>query len=523
MKGIFFLSLYCIYPFILYSQDEALKIIANEIKIENLKKKVYFLASDSLQGRNTYQKGQKEAAAYIAGYFRQNNLQQIENADSFYQVLTRYKVQQGYSFIRKKEDIEKKHRFPFSLSFANSDYTDTSDVEFVFAGRATEKDLSGLDVKNKALVFFADSLIQGIQKVNELSTVLPGTKMVICLNNKRNLPRFVNLFKQKLIKISQVKSFNDLTTYYYRLCADEITREKLETAEFIKDRLDSDRRIGFSVISEEHLELIFEIKAKKLYKLSRKNVKSKNNLLTHLPNPVVNHSIKCMHKTDTLTTENIIAYIEGTEKKGEAIVVSAHYDHLGIKYNGGVCLGADDNASGTAALMEIASAFAKAAEKGIRPKRSVVFIAFTGEEKGLVGSWHYVNNPLFPLDKTLCNINMDMIGRNHNDKMKNSNKVFLVGRNKKKHQRKRAFQNINKHYKLVKLDTHPPFIHKLMWMFGSDHHAFQLKDVPSMVIFTGNHKDYHTPADTPDKLNYEKLTKIARLVFLSVWELADKE
>jgi hypothetical protein len=122
MKGIFFLSLFYLYPFVLFSQKEALKTIANEIKIENLKEIVYFLASDSLKGRKTYQKGQKDAAYYIAGSFMQNDLQTLEKADSFYQVFTRYKLQPSYSFIRKKEEIGKKIKFPFSLSFANSDY-----------------------------------------------------------------------------------------------------------------------------------------------------------------------------------------------------------------------------------------------------------------------------------------------------------------------------------------------------------------------------------------------------------------
>lgn len=245
-------------------------------------------------------------------------------------------------------------------------------------------------------------------------------------------------------------------------------------------------------------------------------------MLIGIPNIKIKQGIFYKERIDTLTSENVIAFIEGTEKKDEAIILTAHYDHVGKNYNGGLCLGADDNASGTAALMEISGAFAEAQKIGLKPKRSVIFIAFTGEEEGLVGSWHYVNNPLFPLKNTICDINMDMIGRNHKDKDKYKNKVFLIGRNPDKQERKKTFKKINREYDLLKLDTHPPFIPKIMWLFGSDHHSFQMKKIPSTVLFTGDHDDYHTPGDIPDKINYEKLTEISKLVFLACWELANQ-
>jgi len=489
--------------------------ITDSIKIQNVKENLYFLASDSLGGRKTYEKGQKYAAAFIAEKFDSYHLNQLKGSEGYYQKFIRYKLQGSMALLKNT-----KHSI-YSFFFSNRPVKDTSEIEFLFAGRATKKDFQSLDIKNKAIVFLADNLSEGIKKADELSCDFPDEIFCMCLKDKRTTPRFVNFFRQKPLKISEVTGFKDFKEYFSRLYFNELNKEEVENGEYINKRLDSTKNIRLYVIGKEQLEKLFGLKAGKLYKKAHKNIKSKTNLLLNIPEVKVKQFATFIEKIDTLQTENVIAAIEGTDKKDEAIIISAHYDHLG-KQSKGIYPGADDNASGTTALIEIAGAYGRAAQNGIRPKRTVIFIAFTGEEKGLVGSWHYVNNPLFPLDKTVCDINMDMIGRNHKDKQKNINKVFLIGRDPGKHERIKIFKQVNKQYNCVNLDTHPPFIHKIMWLFGSDHHAFQMKGVPSNVIFTGDHKDYHTPADTPDKINYEKLTQIAKLLFLSTWELANE-
>ena len=130
------------------------------------------------------------------------------------------------------------------------------------------------------------------------------------------------------------------------------------------------------------------------------------------------------------SSNNVVAFIEGSEKAEEIIIISAHMDHIGIDDSGDVFQGADDNASGTAALLEIAQAFQKAKNDGLGPKRSLLFIHFTAEEKNLRGSEFYVNNPIFPLEKTVSNLNADMIGRIDPKREGNRNYIYLIGSDK---------------------------------------------------------------------------------------------
>jgi len=501
---------------IIQSQSSEIKAIADEIKIENLKEKVYFLASDSLQGRKTYHIGQKIAANYIAANFQDNNLLNFKSTDGYYQKLIRYKLYDNHTIIKKnKKSIT-------GYFYSNTNFEENAEYDYIFAGKANDKDFEGLDLKNKAIVFIVDSLSEGIMKINELSLKYPQNSFVICMNNKRNYKFFETVFVQKPLKISEVKSFKDLQSYEWRLSSNDLNKEKIDYAEFIPQKLDTVRHIDFTAIGEKQLEQLFDIKAKKLYKIARKNKRKSKNLLVDVLTVKAKQNKYYKKQIDTLFTENVIGYIEGTDNKEEALIITAHYDHLGKNYKDSICLGADDNASGTAALMEIAGAFAKTQQLGLKPKRSIIFIAFTAEELGLVGSWHYVNNPLFPLENTVCNINMDMIGRNAKDKEKNINKVFIAGRGKDNHQRKKLFKKVNKQYKLLEVDIHPPFFNNITWIFGSDQHSFHMKDIPSNIVYTGDHDDYHTPRDTPDKINYEKLTKIAQLVFLTTWQMANK-
>lgn len=517
MKPTFVLLIVLFFTQVIQSQNGELKAIAEKITIENIKEKVYFLASDSLQGRKTYQKGQKNAANYIASFFKKNKLIQFAGAIDYFQKFAHYRIQSNYSRIVKNG------KNLFAFLYSNTNLNDSSVLEYVFAGRANEKDLSGLDLKSKSIVFFADNLTEGIKKVNHLSIKYPDNTFVICLNNKRTYPLLENVFKQKPLKISEVKSFKDLKSYNYRLQSNYLNKEKIDSAEFVDDQLDSVRNIHFTAIGEEQLEQLFEIKAKKLYKITRKNQKSPHNLLIELPHAKAKQYKYYKKYIDTLHTENVIGYIEGSDKKEEAIIITAHYDHIGKTYKDSIFRGADDNASGTAALIEIAGAFSLSVQKGFKPKRSIVFIAFIGEELGLVGSWHYVNNPLFPLEKTICNINMDMIGRNCKDKEENISKVFIAGRDKGNRHRKKLFKKVNKQYDLLEVDIHPPFFNNIMWIYGSDQHSFHMKNIPSNIVYTGDHNDYHTPRDTPDKINYEKLSKIARLIFFTTWQMANDD
>ncbi|AQX83883.1 M28 family peptidase [Elizabethkingia bruuniana] len=221
-------------------------------------------------------------------------------------------------------------------------------------------------------------------------------------------------------------------------------------------------------------------------------------------------------------SENILAYIEGSEKPNEIIVVSAHYDHVGMN-NGQIYNGADDDGSGTVGVMAIAEAFHKAKKAGHGPKRSILFLHVTGEEKGLFGSSYYSDNPIFPLANTVADLNIDMIGRVDPLHKDNPNFVYVVGSEMLSSQLKEAVEKANKATHNLYLDykyddpKDPDRIY-----YRSDHYNFAKHNIPIAFFFDGIHEDYHKPTDTPDKIDYPLLMKRTQLVFAIAWDLANR-
>lgn len=223
-------------------------------------------------------------------------------------------------------------------------------------------------------------------------------------------------------------------------------------------------------------------------------------------------------------SENVVAFIKGSEKPNEILIVSAHLDHEGIDDDGNIYFGADDDGSGTVALLEMAQAFNLAVKDGFRPKRSILFLHLTAEEIGLHGSRYYVNNPIFPLENTISNLNIDMIGRADKKHLKNPNYVYLIGSNrlsKELHYVSEkindTFFNLDLDYKYNDEDDHNRYYYR------SDHYNFASHNIPVIFYFNGEHEDYHQITDTPDKINYPLLEKRTRLIFATAWQLANQE
>jgi Zn-dependent M28 family amino/carboxypeptidase len=222
-------------------------------------------------------------------------------------------------------------------------------------------------------------------------------------------------------------------------------------------------------------------------------------------------------------SENIWAYIEGSEKPDEIIVISAHYDHVGIK-DGEVYNGADDDGSGTVALLEIAQAFEIAKKEGHGPKRSILFLHMTGEEHGLLGSSYYSEHPLFPMAKTITDINIDMIGRHDEFHNESSNYVYLIGSDYLSTDLFNICEAANKNY--VKLSLDYKFNDRAdpnRFYYRSDHYNFAKNGIPSVFLFSGVHADYHKPTDEVDKIEFEALKKRTQLAFSIAWELANRD
>lgn len=222
-------------------------------------------------------------------------------------------------------------------------------------------------------------------------------------------------------------------------------------------------------------------------------------------------------------SENIWAFIEGSEKPNEIIVISAHYDHIGVK-DGEVFNGADDDGSGTVALLEIAQAFKIAKNEGHGPKRSILFLHVTGEEHGLHGSRYYAENPLFPLANTITDINIDMIGRRDELHKDSNNYVYLIGSDYLSTDLYNICEDANKKYVNLFLDY--KFNDRAdpnRFYYRSDHYNFAKNGIPSVFLFNGVHADYHKATDEVDKIEFDALTKRTQLAFAIAWELANRE
>ena len=222
--------------------------------------------------------------------------------------------------------------------------------------------------------------------------------------------------------------------------------------------------------------------------------------------------------------KNVVAYIEGDEHPDEYIILSAHLDHVGME-DGEIFNGADDDGSGTVALLEIAEAFKEAANNGHGPNRSIVFLHVTAEEMGLIGSKYYTDNPIVPLKNTVTNLNVDMIGRTDPQRPKrNREYIYIIGSDKISQE----LHDINEEVNNIYLDIDLDYIfnaedHPDRFYYRSDHYNFAKKGVPIIFYFSGTHEDYHQPTDTVEKIQYDLLELRTRLIFHTAWELANRD
>ena len=248
------------------------------------------------------------------------------------------------------------------------------------------------------------------------------------------------------------------------------------------------------------------------------------NILSPTSDSIYFQKVPSSYFTDeTKDTENVLSYIEGTEYPEEVIIISAHLDHLGVVENQ-IYYGADDDGSGNVALMEMAQAFKIAKENGHGPKRSILFLHLTAEEIGLQGSKYYTENPAFELDKTIANLNIDMIGRVDKYHTNNENYVYLIGSDRLSKELHYLSEKVNDAYTQLELDyKYNDENDSNKYYFRSDHYNFAQNNIPVIFYFNGEHEDYHKATDTPDKINYNLLEKRTKLIFATAWQIANQE
>jgi Zn-dependent M28 family amino/carboxypeptidase len=253
--------------------------------------------------------------------------------------------------------------------------------------------------------------------------------------------------------------------------------------------------------------------------------------------------------TDPGHGENVIGIVEGSDPvlKNEYVIISAHLDHIGLSAplpdGHNVNNGADDDGSGSVGVLAMARAFADGAAKGIRAKRSVLFLWNGGEEKGLLGSQYFAQFPPVDLAKVVANLNMDMIGRTKSEKsvdpnqthvLVNPGEVLLIGPNISSDDLEEVIEGVNNNYQKMKLNhfydtTAPDATHDNLGpqpngqrvFYRSDHYNFAKVGIPIAFFTTGLHVDYHRATDTPDKIDYQAMQQISRTVAATAWSLAN--
>ncbi len=498
-----------------YKLDNDGTSFAAGIKADELKSLVYALASDSMQGRETGEEGQRIAAQFIAKQFKDAGLPPKGDKGFFQKILLQSFTWKDIGFKVGDQEFTNRKDFYVYPTF-NPDRPLTELKEVIFVGYGIEdakyNDYGKAEVAGKAVVFYngepmtaeGKSLITGSEFRSNWS--IDWRKKVQLAKSKGAIAVFIidPNFEESLKKNRKAISTNGWkpvgtdpdaiandfipNVFISPDLAKAILGDKANKAESeLSDLRDGDK---FKPV---------KVKAKIALRLDK--------------------------ESQTLEGSNVLAVIEGTDEKlkKEFVFVTAHYDHLGMSDSTVIYYGADDNASGTSGVIEIARAFAEAKKQGVGPKRTVVCMLVSGEEKGLLGSKYYTEFPLFPLDKTTVDINIDMIGRIDDRHKDNPNYIYVIGSDRMSTALHDINELVNKEHTKLELDykynakDDPNHYYE-----RSDHYNFAEKGIPVVFYFNGTHPDYHRPTDTPDKINYEVLAKRAQLAFYVAWEAANR-
>ena len=317
-------------------------------------------------------------------------------------------------------------------------------------------------------------------------------------------------------KYAESITYNELSELLYEFASDEFEgRNTGEPGQKLAVNFIRDFYKANDIVKADNTEDYFQ---KFLVDFSKRQVAKPNNI-----NPLESSSID-EENIDWVKTENVAAIIKGDVYPNEYIVLTAHLDHVGIE-DGEIYNGADDDGSGSMALLEIAQAFKLAELDGNKPKRSIVILHVSAEEKGLLGSKYYAENPLYPLNETITNLNVDMIGRTDPTRESdNDNYIYLIGTDRLSSMLHETSEKVNSRTVNLELDYRfNAWDDPNRFYERSDHFNFAKNNIPVIFYFSGTHEDYHGPGDTPDKIRYDLLTQRSRLIFHTAWEIANMD
>jgi len=478
----------------LSAQDVGPQKYADQISADDLKEYLSILASDAMEGREAGKRGQKMAAAFIRAHFEDLGLTGPIGGN-YYQTIDLYTTVPGETYVAS--GANRFSNFADVIYYSGTDTDGEISIPLVFIGNGTEAELDQVDVKNKGVFLLAQTEWIGGNKAVALARER-GAKIVFVCNTET---------KESFDKqASQIRKMND---------DHALSLSKPVPSTFT--------RPGLFIVSPLVVDKLFGVSLDILKKAALEDPKKKA-IKKFKP---VKISYKASTEIKVVKSENVLGLLEGTDKKDELVIITSHFDHIGVDEGGEgdiVNNGADDDGSGTVAVMEMAKVFADAKKNGQGPRRSILFMAFTAEESGLLGSDFYSRHPVFPLQNTVVNLNIDMIGRRDYKHADSLPYIYVIGADKISSALNSVSESVNKKYSNLIFDyTYNDMNHPDRLYYRSDHWNFAKKNIPIIFYFDGIHEDYHEPGDEVEKIEFDLLTKRAQCIFYTAWEIANRD
>jgi len=490
--------------------------LAYTITAQEMKRHLTTIASREFEGRETGTEGQKKAAEYIAGYFQMLEFPAVGKEGGYFQKINFF-AQNWENIDLEMNGQALRHLWDYYSLPADNSSRDWQDIsELVFLGYGIEdpaySDYEGTDVTGKAIIIYPNEPQKG-----------DGTYLISGNNTPSdwsgNLTKKLQTAKAHGVNVVFVIDNN------FKKNVSDARKEILNRRLAMVESIPEERNLANNVfLSSEVARKMIGKHFKKVVKARKRIQKKGKSRSVNIP---VELRLRQSKSVRSLSGENVLGFMEGTDPdlKEELLIVTAHYDHLG-KRGEDIYYGADDNGSGTTTVLEVAQAFAEAKRKGWGPRRSVLFMLVSGEEKGLLGSQFYVEYPVFPLENTIANVNVDMVGRVDPKHQENevADYIYVIGSNRLSTELHQINEEANTKYTQLELDyTYNAEDDPNRYYYRSDHYNFAERGIPAIFYFNGTHADYHRTTDTVDKINFEKMEKIGRLVFHTCWELANRD
>ncbi len=488
--------------------------LAKTITASELEQHARTLASSEFEGRETGTEGQRKAAAYLAGVFESYGLPKVVEG-SYSQKISFLAENWDKISVEVNKEVLRNFQDFYAWPSANTNVEMNAGNEVLFLGYGIDdeqySDYAGADVAGKAILIYAGEPF--------------GKDSISVVSGKRGPSVWSQNWR---LKVRAAKKHGATAVFIidpdFKTNVMEVRKAVLSIRMLLGwgEEPEKWHANSYFISSETARKMVGD--QLKMVSKARKKIQKKGRNQPPVVLPCA-FQISQKKRIRQLTGENVLGFVEGTDPqlKNEVLVVTAHYDHLG-KRGDDIYFGADDNASGTSAVLEVAEAFVEAKKQGVGPRRSVLFMLVSGEEKGLLGSQYYAENPVFPLANTIANVNVDMIGRVDEKHKDNPDYIYVIGADRLSSELHEINEAANTTYSKLELDyTYNAEEDPNRYYYRSDHYNFAEKGIPAIFYFSGTHVDYHGVGDTADKLLFGKMEKIARLVFHTSWELANRE